>query len=197
MYKKSAVNQLLFGLLVFGIIWLNIDGLLVFSGKDYSAGKWVFLFLGIAKLIHVGSGLNGKIIYMSNYYWVFTILTIGLAILTFLTNFFFISYFENLPNWNGIDGAAIATSISILIFNFVAVLFLKLKFKLFPYSLKIFILLFVFSIAMYFSSLFKIDYFIIDVILKSTLFSLIYVPLIFIFKISDDFNEIVNNIFNK
>ena len=96
LYKKSAVNQLLFGLLVFGIIWINIDGLLVFSGKDYSAGKWVFLFLGIAKLIHVGSGLNGKIIYMSNYYWVFTILTIGLALLTFVTNYFFTSLYSEI-----------------------------------------------------------------------------------------------------
>ena len=197
LYKKSAVNQLLFGLLVFGIIWINIDGLLVFSGKDYSAGKWVFLFLGIAKLIHVGSGLNGKIIYMSNYYWVFTILTIGLALLTFVTNYFFIAYCENIPNWNGIDGAAIATSISILLFNLVAVLFLKFKFKLFPYSLKIIVLVASFSLAMYVSTFFKMDNFFIDVVVKSTLFSLIYLPLIFVFKISDDFNNVANKIFNK
>jgi O-antigen/teichoic acid export membrane protein len=197
LYKKSAVNQLLFGLLVFGIIWINIDGLLIFSGKDYSAGKWVFLFLGLAKLIHVGSGLNGKIIYMSNYYWVFTILTIGLAILTFITNFFFISYFENIQGWNGIDGAAIATAISILIFNLVAVLFLKFKFNLFPYSLRIVFLLFSFCVALYMSTIFQIDNFFIDVLLKSSLFSLLYLPLIFMFNISDDFNGVVNKLFNK
>ncbi|MBM77585.1 MAG: hypothetical protein CL846_03825 [Crocinitomicaceae bacterium] len=199
LYKKSAVNQLLFGLLVFGIIWVNIDGLLVFSGKDYSAGKWVFLFLGIAKLIHVGSGLNGKIIYMSNYYWVFTILTIGLALLTFITNYFFISHFENTDGWNGIDGAAFATSISILLFNVVAVLFLKFKFKLFPYTLKIIVLLISSLLAIFLSSLIQInnDYIILDMALKSIIFSIIYLPLIYFFKISDDFNGIVNKLLNK
>ena len=70
LYKKSSINQLAIGVLIFLGIWVNIDELLIITGKDYSVGKWVFLFLAIGKIINIASGVNGKIIILSKYYLV-------------------------------------------------------------------------------------------------------------------------------
>ena len=67
---KSALNQFLFGGIIFLIIWLNIDhGLSILPEKFNGEGvKLVILFIGLSKLFNVATGVNGQIIINSKYY---------------------------------------------------------------------------------------------------------------------------------
>ncbi|TAF64781.1 MAG: hypothetical protein EAZ55_10255 [Cytophagales bacterium] len=130
-YQKSATNQLLLGCYIFLGIWLNIDYVfqLMPNGTIYEAGKYVMLWLGLAKVIDMATGLNGVIILQSNYYKFNLFLAIFLAFLLWFSNLFFIA-------WYGIVGVAWATFLSMLIWNVIKFLFLKLKFNLQPFDLK-------------------------------------------------------------
>jgi len=192
LYKRSSITQMLSGLLIFVGIWVSIDNLLIITGKDYSTGKWVFLFLGIAKLIHLASGVNAKIINLSKYYIVSTYLMVSLVVITFISNLILIPIFEELPGRSGIEGAAIATSISLLILNFVSFLFLWSKYKLQPYNYKL-ILLTLIGILIIFINSFLPEFqnIFIDIILRSMLVIIIFTPLVYFLKISEDFNRLL------
>ena len=198
LYKKSATNQLIIGLLIFIGVWASIDNLLIITGKDYSEGKYVFLFLGLAKLFNVAAGINGKIIMLSKHYIVITYLTFSLAIITFISNLYFIPLFEELPGRNGIEGAAIATALSIFTFNIFSFLYLKSKFDLQPYTLKT-ILIILFGVLSYLS-IFTLGNFpdiYLDIIVKSLLICIIFIPLILLSRVSTDINDLVKLIFKR
>jgi len=198
LYKKSSTNQLIIGLLIFIGIWASIDNLLIITGKDYSEGKYVFLFLALAKLFNIAAGINGKIIMLSKHYIVITYLTFSLAIITFISNLYFIPLFESLPGRCGIEGAAFATALSIFLFNIFSFLYLKLKFNLQPYTLKtLYIILF--GLLSYIS-IFILDDFsnnYLDIILKSLLICIIFIPLILLSKVSTDINDLFKIIFKR
>ena len=192
LYKRSSITQMLSGLLIFVGIWVSIDNLLVITGKDYSEGKWVFLFLGIAKLIHLASGVNAKIINLSKYYIVSTYLMVSLVVITFVSNLILIPIFENIPGRSGIEGAAIATSISLLILNFVSFLFLWIKYKLQPYNYKL-ILLLIIGLLIIFLNRFipEIQNIYFDLLIRSVFVLSIFTPLVYILKLSEDFNRLL------
>lgn len=85
-YHKSVSNLLVIGLLLFGLIWLNIENLVAFlnwisnkEGGGYEALAPIVFIMGLAKLIDLATGVNGQIIGTSNY-WRFD----------FFTNLFYI-----------------------------------------------------------------------------------------------------------
>jgi len=67
LYKKTALNQLIVGLGLFLLLWLNIDSLLLFLPEAYRAGKWVILLIGIARVVDMGMGINTEILATSMY----------------------------------------------------------------------------------------------------------------------------------
>ena len=129
LYMKSAINQLVVGGLIFIGIWVNIDNIILILEQiskesfDYSQIKYVVFFLGLSKLFHVASGINGGIIITSKHYMFGTYVTVGLIFVTLFTNWIFIPIY-------GIVGAALATAISLLLFNMISFLFLLIKFKI-------------------------------------------------------------------
>ena len=127
LYKKTALNQLVAGLFIFIIIWINIDGILSFLPKIYADGKYVVLFIGIAKLFDMASGMNGGILLTSKYYRVNFVINLFLIVLTLTTNYLLIPVM-------GVAGAALATLISVISFNTVKYIFLKYKFGFQPFS---------------------------------------------------------------
>ena len=196
LYKKSSINQLVIGLLIFLGIWVNIDDLLIITGKDYSAGKWVFLFLALGKIINIASGVNGKIIILSKYYLFGTYFTFLLAIITFFSNLFFIPYFESLPNNIGIEGAALATALSVFLFNFVSFIFLFIKYKLQPFSLNTILILGVAVSTLLIVDIFSFEFVnYLQIFAKSLIVSLIFIPAAYFLKVSSDFNRIIEKFF--
>ena len=190
LYKKSAINQLVVGGLIFIGIWINIDQIILIlidishESFDYSTIKYVVFFLGLAKLFHVASGINGGIIMTSRHYLFGTYITISLIFITLFTNWIFIPIY-------GIVGAALATAISLLLFNLVSFLFLLVKFKMQPFTIKTFLTVIIGFSAFFLTGLLpEIGSTIFIVILQSVVVLCIYIPLIVVFNISEDINAL-------
>lgn len=131
LYKKSAINQLIAGTFIFTIIWINIDNIfrIMPNGEYFSSGKYVFFFLGFAKLIDLSMGINSEIIELSKHYKINILISVGLVIVTLISNYLLIPIY-------GIVGASIATAISIFSYNLLRFLVLYFAFKIHPFNLK-------------------------------------------------------------
>ena len=133
-YHKSVSNLLAIGLLLFGLIWLNIDNLVAFLNfisNKYGGGydelpKLIFI-LGLAKLIDIGTGVNSQIIGTSNY-WKFDFYTnLFYIILSLPLNIFLINSY-------GLEGLAISNLVALTLYNSIRFGFLYKKFNLQPYT---------------------------------------------------------------
>jgi O-antigen/teichoic acid export membrane protein len=133
-YHKSVSNLLAIGLLLFGLIWLNIDNLVNFlnwvSNKDvggYDAISKLIFILGLAKLIDLATGVNSQIIGTSNY-WKFDFFTnLFYIILSLPLNYYLIKYY-------GLEGLAFSNLVALTLYNSIRFGFLYSKFKLQPYT---------------------------------------------------------------
>src|SRR5690606_4806803 len=65
-YRKTAINQLLIGMLLFLGIICNLDNIFHFvpNREIFEAGKNVVLIIGLGKLADMAAGANGEIIIM-------------------------------------------------------------------------------------------------------------------------------------
>jgi O-antigen/teichoic acid export membrane protein len=130
-YERSSINQLIFAVAMFALIWLNFtDGVLTFHLKPgYLAARTVFLFIGITKIIDMGTGVNSQIIGTSIYWKVEFVSGIILLAITLPLNYILTVNFEA-------EGTAVANLIAMLVYNSLRYLFLLKKFKMQPFSAK-------------------------------------------------------------
>lgn len=129
LYKQVSNRQLYVCILLFIGIWANIDAVYSFipNREIYMAGKSVVFLIGLGKLFDVAFSINGEILVFSKFYRFNLILTIGMSALIILLNLILI------PSY-GIEGAAGASAIVMLLFNLVKYLYLKIKLGLQPFS---------------------------------------------------------------
>ena len=135
-YHKSVSNLLVIGLMLFGLIWLNIENLVAFlnwvshkqSGGYDAISKLIFI-LGIAKLIDLATGVNGQIIGTSNY-WKFDFFTnLFYILLSIPLNYYLILNYS-------LEGLAYSNLIALTLYNSIRFTFLYKKFDLQPYTFK-------------------------------------------------------------
>ena len=189
LYKKSALNQLLIGGWLFSIIWSAIDGIFRFipNGEVFSQGKSVVLFIGLANLIDMATGVNSEIIINSKYYRFNMILVIILGLLSFSLNYFLIPLY-------GLQGAAVATFLSMLCFNILKMWFVWYRFKLLPFTHKtikavlVMALFFVICMLMPLPSFENRWFTLMSLIIYSGVLSIIATLLVTKSRISDDIN---------
>jgi O-antigen/teichoic acid export membrane protein len=182
---KSCLNQLLAGTGIFLLLWLNIDNVFKILPEEYLEGKYVILFIGLANLINMAGGLSSQIITNSKYYRYNGLFVSVYLVLTILLNIWLIPIL-------GIKGAAIAAMISTLVFNILKFLFIYKKFKIQPYKQNHIRILLIGIVAYVITSLFTYpDYLIVNIILKSSLFGILFAILNYLARTSEDFIEIV------
>ena len=190
-YKKVSINQMAIGLLFFLGITSNMTNIynLMPNGSDYEVGYWVVFIIGISKLIDMSFGNNGEIITMSEYYR-FNVLTMAiLAGLMVLLNYLLIPVFD-------INGAALATVLSVSVFNLVKMGFIKWKLGFIPFSWNSIKLLIIAVIAFLLAFLFPpFENPVFDLLIRSIVIVTFYLPAIYFFKISDEINSIANKTF--
>ncbi len=188
-YKRSSILLGTAGLFILLGIWSNIDNLfrLMPNGEDFAEGKYVVLILGISIVMDMLTSVNGDIIGYSKYFRFNFYAILLLAILNIFSNLYFIPRFD-------INGAALATAISLLIFNTVKVLFIYIKFQLFPFSRKTFLIILI-TLVIYFLLLFvpSTSFSFFDIIIKSALVCLLFIPTVLYFEISSDLNDLWRN----
>ncbi|MBC5773615.1 oligosaccharide flippase family protein [Pontibacter sp. KCTC 32443] len=126
-YKQITLINLIIGLLLFIGIWANLDNLFSFMPETYSAGKYVVLFLAIARLVDLATGINGIILATSDKYRWDLLFNIVLAALTIWTNSIFIPLY-------GMNGAAFATMLSLIFINLLRMFFVLWAYKMQPFA---------------------------------------------------------------
>lgn len=129
LHFRSALNQLLFGGGMLLLIWAAIDGIfyLMPNGEVYAAGKYVVLFIGLAKLTDLAFGLTAEIISFSPKYRYNLYLLLMLAVLAVVTNYLLI------PKY-GITGAGLATFISYLLYNLLSYWLMWRDYRITPFG---------------------------------------------------------------
>ncbi len=197
-YRKSTIDQLLFGSLVLIGLWANIENVIHIIGPQYANGKYVVLFIGLSNLFLMASGVSGAIISTSDYYKVLTVFVGIFGALVFLSNIIFIPAF-------GIAGAALASAISALIYSIMRFGFLWSKYNLQPYSYKHLLILLA-AIASYSLNLVIPDLYnsdsrtvsvILDIIARSGIILFSYFTFIRLLKLSPDLDTWIKKLLNK
>ena len=185
-YSKSSINLLIVGGLLFLGIWLNIDDILSILPQKFSQGKYVVLFIGLAQLVNLAGGQNGFVLVNSKYYRSIIVFNLILFAIIFVTNVLFI------PKY-GINGAALASVISLLIFNLLRILYIHKKLKVQPFTVKtILCFLLIIGLFLVFNVMsFSQDIFI-NMGLKSILVTIVYVVLVKKMKLSEDMVTLID-----
>lgn len=183
LYAQSSINQLIFSVGMFALIWLNFtDGVDTFHlQQNYKDAQWVFLFIGLMRIIDMGTGVSSQIIATSSR-WHFEFYTgIILLLITLPLNYFLTKYYF------GVKGPAIANLVSFTIYNAIRFWFLKSKFNLQPFNWKSLLTIFLglgcFQISYW---LFHHQSGFIWITLRSTVFILLYGAGTVGFKLSGD-----------
>lgn len=190
-YGKSVSNLLIIGLVMFSIIWLNTANLAKYLGKDFTGIGRVVLFMGIGKLIDLGTGANSQIIATSSYWKVDFTTNVLYTILALPLNYLLISKY-------GLMGAAYSTLISLTFYNAMRFGFLWYKFKMQPYTwsnLLVVVIAIVCTVMVYFIP--KNSSPVIDTIIRTTAFIALFTPAIYYTHISEEINGLIRNYLNK
>lgn len=191
LYQKSSLTLFIASGILFLLIVLNVEELYRVIPEAYRGGFFVVLIIGLVKVYDSLLGNNNAILYNSDYYRAILIMGLLLAILTILFNFWLIPQF-------GIEGAAMASLLAFFVFNTIKLIYVKVKFKMLPFTsdtLKVLALLIVVGVPFYFLSF---PYHPIENILfKSIPMVLIYVFVLYRFKISEDITGIIEKLLKR
>ncbi len=189
LYQKSSINLLIAGFFIFTLIWISLDDFykIIPNGDVYAAGKTVVLILGFAKLIDLSTSINSAIINFSKHYYVYLVIILIMAVLNVGLNYFFIT----ILGW-GIEGVAVATMASLFSFNFNKSIYIWFKFRMQPFS-KGTIMLIAITLVCYFGTLVlpSLGLPLVDIILRSILMAIIFIPLVYWSKVSPEVNGLM------
>ncbi len=192
LYQTVSINQLLIGALFLVGIWVNIDNIFdLIPDEDYRAGKYVVLFIGLSRVFDMTGSINGDIITYSKYYRYNVFIITTLVGITFLTNYLLIPPL-------GITGAAIATALSILLFNLIKGILIWWNMGMQPLSKGTVKVIGIAGICLGLNSLLPyMGHFLLDIPIRSILVGGLFVALAYGWKVSEEANQLVNNVLIK
>ncbi|MBT8286724.1 MAG: oligosaccharide flippase family protein [Flavobacteriaceae bacterium] len=186
LYKKSSINLFVISGLIFLLIISNINQLYDLIPEKFGGALLVVVLVSLAKLSDNIIGNNNSILFNSKYYVAVLIFGVVLALVAVGLNWWLI------PKY-GINGAAIATVISIFGYNTTKLLFVFLKFKLSPFTMntvKTIVLILVLAGAFYF---WEFGFHpLINIAMKSLLIFLLYTLVVYVLNLSDDITAILD-----
>lgn len=192
-YKKASEVQLISGIVMFLIIVLNLGDFyqLIPKGEIYAQSFIVIVILGLTKLVDMVFSLNSEVIGYSKYYKFNLVSVLILAVLAIVSNYYLIDLY-------GIEGAAIASFGSILIFNLLKFVYIKLKFDLQPFSWKTPVIVGLgVSVYIIVSFMPSFAHPIISASFRSVLILVLFITPVYLLKLSQDFNNMTEGIIDK
>ena len=130
-YHKSVKYLVLFGGILFILLYANINEAISFLPQKYHEAKWVVLIIVFSAFINMATGVNTSIIYYSHKYVTGTFLLFAMIVVSISLNILLIPIY-------GIEGSAAATAIAMILYNVAKFLLIKKHFNLQPYDSKIF-----------------------------------------------------------
>lgn len=200
LYKKTSITLIILGLGVFFILWPLFGD--IFSLTKYSeqllVGKYIFLYLAISKLFDMITSINSFILVYSKFYKANLIFVVLLGAINIILNIKLIPIY-------GMEGAAIASLVSLVTYNILRLIYIYFKLKIHPFSTGTIKVLLIASISftiMYFMPEGKyFDNAYINLIAKGIIVGLIvlltFALPIYLLKISKEINGLVDKILIK
>ena len=133
MHKKSSLVLFFMGFVLLSCVLVGFPYLTYFikNGELLRQSEPVIWVLGFAMLFDLATGFNGHIISLSKYYRFNIVVMLFLAVTTVSLNL----YFLNNTNLE-LFGVAIATAISLTLFNIAKIVFNYIKFGVFPLTIE-------------------------------------------------------------
>lgn len=188
LYQKSSLTLLIAGGLLFLLINLNIKDLYQLLNKpEYAVGVLIVLILSVAELYKLAMGNNGAILTNSKYYKAFFYFSIAMAVSVIVLNRWLIAAI-------GIDGAALATTVVVMLFGTLKILYVKKKLQMQPFTVKtIKVLLLTLVLFAVFYSINLGLHPLLNMAIKSILITALYVLAIYKMNISEEVNKLLNN----
>jgi len=193
LYKQVSLHQLLIGSAIFLLLWINIDNIyaIIPNGGAYSAGKWVVLFIGIAKLVEITLGFGGTLVSFSKYYHWNLYFVLFISGITILLNWLLIPRL-------GISGAALATAITCLISYSIQQWIVLVKIKANPYSWGTLKIIGIIGLLLCLNLILPtLNNPIEDMLYRTSIICLIGIPLVYRLRISEQSNNLLRGIFSQ
>ena len=201
MTKNVSLHQFMASMFIFFLIWINID--LVYSlipnGNVYDEAKFVVLILSVVKIINTSLNVGATVLSYSKYYYYSLLFTIILTVTAIYMNI------KLIPIW-GMEGAALASLVSYIVYYAFLLTFVNWKIKVSPLSMRelytVIIILSLFGIdwllqtymSEYLISIFNVELIgkILDSAVRTLLLSVLGIVIIYKSRISKQVNDIID-----
>lgn len=193
LYKKSSTVSLLAGVYLTLGIWLVINDLFLFIGKYevIKVGLGAIFWLSICKLIDCIASISRSILELSNHYWMMLWIMIASIFVNLGLSFWLIPQYQ-------LTGVALAMFGTYLMYGFGRMIAVFILFKMHPFTVgqaKIMIsglLVFalIWSLPLQMSP-------IINICIKGGLLTILYVPIVYFWRVSDDFNNLIDKVIRR
>ncbi len=189
-YHKSTVTQLIISVYLFVGIWANIHNIFKLL-PEYASGIYVILFVGLANVTEMSSGVSGGLIASSRNYKVYAYLMIFMIFSIIVSNIIFIPALK-------LTGGALASFISVGLTVLLRFLYLYFKHGFQPYTkTHLFIILTG-------GGLLLLSYFIphipnlyLDILMRGSIITVLFVFIVYKAKFSSDVNAIADKYIAK
>ena len=201
MTKNVSLHQFMASAIIFFLIWINIDLIysLIPNGKVYDEAKFVVLILSVVKIINTSLNVGATVLSYSKYYYYSLLFTVILTVTAIYMNI------KLIPIW-GMEGAALASMVSYIVYYAFLLTFVNWKIKVSPFSIKeLYTMLIVLSmfvidfllqnyISEYIISIFNVELIgrILDSIVRTSVLSVLGIVIIYKSKISKQVNDIID-----
>jgi O-antigen/teichoic acid export membrane protein len=147
--------------------------------------------VGIGKIIEMVTGANGLILINSKHYRVSFYTNLILIAVTIGTNYVMIPLY-------GIEGAALASVLAILIYNGTKYFWVLMKMRLQPLTKKTVIVSLLGILSLSVTQLFTLfDFYLTEAIFNSVVFTIMFAGPVIFFSISDDLNIMLKTMVDK
>lgn len=201
MTKNVSLHQFMASMFIFFIIWINIDLVyaLIPNGNVYDEAKFVVLILSTVKIINTSLNVGATVLSYSKYYYYSLLFTVILTVTAIYMNI------KLIPIW-GMEGAALASLVSYIVYYIFLLTFVNWKIKVSPLSMKelytVIIILSLFAIdwllqtymSKHLISMFGVELIgkILDSVVRTSVLSVLGIVIIYKSKISKQVNDIID-----
>ncbi|MBU2019693.1 MAG: polysaccharide biosynthesis C-terminal domain-containing protein [Bacteroidetes bacterium] len=192
LYTQSSSISLFIALVLFTGIWINRFEIFSLLPQEYLIGIELFLILMAGRMVDMYLALNGAILSSSKKYSVDLIFTLFLLIGVIVSNYIFIPIY-------GLKGAAMATSVTIVLYNLLRLGYVQIQYKIHPFEKSQFYLILIFIAFLIGVELFfpEVEISIGTFFIKSALLGLLVLLPIYYFNIEKNASNYMREALNK
>lgn len=178
-YQSVKYLSLIGGLLFAGVV-TNITFLLNLIGKEFAGGVQVVYIIAFGSLVTMLGGSSNALLIYTSKPWQGALMLVMLVVITVLLNMLLIPHF-------GMNGAALSTAISAILFTTGKFYLNYSRFKFQPYNWVIFRIVLAILISTLIGLLIpSVNSDIVNILLRTTIVSGVYVLLVYLLKIAPE-----------